>query len=146
MADGDLKDITKHENYLKFRQQPAIYFSDMVLETENDVKDTAVMLIDKNLATRNLRWDDTVVPTMAELERFKAGLGADAEAELLAAITPDQLAHKEVFAPGDVVKVRDGDLKHIVGVVQSVTAATGSIIVMPTNTEGLLKGKQFKDG
>ena len=62
-------------------------------------------LLVKTLAVRNLRWDDSVVPSIAELERFKAGLGAGAEAELLAAVNPAQL-HKETFKPGDVVKVR----------------------------------------
>jgi transcription elongation factor SPT5 len=61
-------------------------------------------LLIKGLAVRNLRWGDDIVPSIAELERFKAGLGAGAEAELLAAINPAQL-HKETFKPGDVVKV-----------------------------------------
>ena len=43
-------------------------------------------------------------------------------------------------------QVRDGDLKHIVGVVQSVASGTGSVVVLPTSTEGLFKKGQFKDG
>ena len=42
-------------------------------------------------------------------------------------------------------QVRDGDLKNIVGTVQTISQ-TGSIVVMPTSTEGLFKKGQFKDG
>ena len=42
--------------------------------------------------------------------------------------------------------MRDGDLRNIVGVVQSVSATTGSVVVLPTNTDELLKGAKFKDG
>ena len=94
-------------------------------------------LLIKTLSVRNLRWDETVVPTIAELERFKAGLGEQAEEELLAALAPGDVAPKETFAPGDVVKVREGDLKHVVGIVQSITSGSGSVVVLPTSTASL---------
>lgn len=37
----------------------------------------------KIMSTRGLKWDESVVPSLAELDRFKAGLGMRADEELL---------------------------------------------------------------
>ena len=103
-------------------------------------------LLLRDVSVRSLRWGDDIVPSLAELERFKAGLGAGAEEELLAAVTPQQLAPKENYSVGDVVKVKDGDLKNIVGVVQKVDQQTGTVIVLPTAAGLGGKGKLFKEG
>ena len=74
---------------------------------------------------------------------------ARADAQLLAAVAPSDLAPKETFAPGDVVKVREGDLRNIVGIVQSVSAASlgGSVLVLPTSTALLGSAAElFKKG
>lgn len=39
----------------------------------------------KDMSTRSMRWDESVVPTLAELEKFKAGFGMGADEELLQA-------------------------------------------------------------
>lgn len=104
-------------------------------------------LLLKYYSVRNLRWGDEISPSLAEFERFKAGLGEHAEEELLAAVQSTDLAPKESFAPGDIVKVRENsDLKHIVGVVQSINGSTGAVVIMPTSTDGLFKEKLFKNG
>ena len=61
---------------------------------------------------------------------------------LTALLCRSPLPLKRISGP----QVRDGDLKHIVGVVQSVNAQSGSVVVLPTSTEGLFKKGQFKDG
>ena len=119
----------------------------------------------KTLAVRSLRFDDSVVPTLPELERFKAGLGAGADDELLQAMPA--AGSGESFAPGDIVKVRappglrhisaisphicptsphtsphqvrDGELRHVVGIVHSVNSESGSVIVVPTSSAGMRK-------
>ena len=103
-------------------------------------------LMMKKYNVRSLRWGEAVVPSLTELERFKAGLGAHADEELLAAVAPSDLAPRAKFAPGDVVKVCEGDLKNIVGIVQSLHSASGAIIVMPTSTELLGSKDLFKKG
>ena len=48
---------------------------------------------------RGLKWgDDSVVPTLGELERFKAGLGAHAEKELLSAMGTCGLSAAQIDA------------------------------------------------
>lgn len=98
----------------------------------------------KTMAVRNLRHDDSVLPSIAELERFRAGLGDGADDALLSAMPA--ASGTESFAPGDVVKVRDGELKHVVGVVKSISADGASVIVIPTSTDSLLKSSVLKHG
>ena len=70
---------------------------------------------------RGLRWDDDVQPTLAELERFKAGMGVGADEELLSAVKSTGRGSKAHFGVGDTVKVIDGDLKHLTGTVQAIS-------------------------
>ena len=86
----------------------------------------------KTLSVRGLRWDEGVVPTLAELERFKAGMGVGADEELLGGVhSSARGGPKAHFGIGDTVKVIDGDLKHLTGVVDAISTGGGEITILP---------------
>ena len=60
----------------------------------------------RHLSVKGLKYGDGVQPTMAELERFKTGLGADADAELLAAASG--AGSGALFRVGDYVQAAVG--------------------------------------
>eukprot|EP00013_Stygamoeba_regulata_P001552 CAMPEP_0177634116 /NCGR_PEP_ID=MMETSP0447-20121125/3199_1 /TAXON_ID=0 /ORGANISM="Stygamoeba regulata, Strain BSH-02190019" /LENGTH=1069 /DNA_ID=CAMNT_0019135821 /DNA_START=2162 /DNA_END=5372 /DNA_ORIENTATION=+ len=79
-----------------------------------------------------------VVPTIDELQRFQADQPSNQNDDrkysaidgIAAAVKP---VKRQAFAKGDVVKVVDGDLKNLMGVVEWVTDDT--VTLMPTHEE-----------
>ena len=107
---------------------------------------------------RSLRFGDDITPSLQELERFRVGSSDDA---LLAGGTMGRLEQcgtgpargrcplhpapfpaaglasrpKASFAKDDIVRVVDGDLKHLVGVVQDVSADGSTVVILPKHEQ-----------
>ena len=83
----------------------------------------------RNVSIKGLKWDG-VSPTTSELDRFKAALGPEADLELLTVSEKGG-----IFRVGDAVKVVEGDLKHLVGVVTDVSSDGKTVTMLPDHAK-----------
>ena len=105
---------------------------------------------------RSLRFGDDITPSLQELERFRVdsiddALLAGGTMRRVSNTTPGarpRISHpapspaaglasrpKASFAKDDIVRVVDGDLKHLVGVVQDVSADGSTVVILPKHEQ-----------
>ncbi|KUF99244.1 hypothetical protein AM588_10011323 [Phytophthora nicotianae] len=103
---------------------------------DNDFYQEGFLIKEVNIAT--MLTTEDVNPTLDEINRFSSVAGEDGEhtaEEMLASVEADDWKNKVDLTKGDTVRVIEGDLINLMGVVLSTNTANDTVRVMPLHEE-----------
>ncbi|OWZ22081.1 Transcription elongation factor SPT5 [Phytophthora megakarya] len=103
---------------------------------DNDFYQEGFLIKELNIAT--MLTTEDVNPTLDEINRFSSVAGEDADhtaEEMLASVEADDWKNKVDLTKGDTVRVIEGDLINLMGVVLSTNTANDTVRVMPLHEE-----------
>ncbi|GMF09296.1 unnamed protein product [Phytophthora lilii] len=103
---------------------------------DNDFYQEGFLIKELNIAT--MLTTEDVNPTLDEINRFSSVAGEDGEhsaEEMLASVEADDWKNKVELTKGDTVRVIEGDLINLMGVVLSTNTANDTVRVMPLHEE-----------
>ncbi|RLN69430.1 hypothetical protein BBJ28_00016540 [Nothophytophthora sp. Chile5] len=109
---------------------------EMMDSFDNDFYQDGFLIKEVNIATMLVT--DDVNPTLDEINRFSSATGGDGEhstEDMLASVEADDWKNKVELTKGDTVRVIEGDLINLMGVVLSTNTANDTVRVMPLHEE-----------
>lgn len=108
---------------------------DMLDSFENDFYKDGFLLKEVNIATM-LQMED-VNPTLDEINKFTSVGGGDGDGndDLMSSVEADDWKNKVDLTKGDTVRVIEGDLINLMGVVLSTNTSNDTVRVMPLHEE-----------